>query len=612
MCGIFGMIGINNIDLLKFMRSSIRHRGPDDYGYYSDPQMAFGVCRLSIVDIKGGHQPMKNQDGSLHIVFNGEIYNFKEVRHNLEQRGYRFFTSSDTEVVLRAYEEYHMDCVSHFNGMFAFAIWDSAKKQMFLARDRLGIKPLYYWNNGHYVLFASEIKAILQDPGYKREVEPTALYNYLNRLFVPGDLTIFSGIRKLPPGHTLVCTLEGNFIPCCHESRYWDIDFSQKIYMSDDEYSEGLLEQLTKSIKYMLAEDAPIGAFLSGGLDSSSIVSLASNLYSGNLETFSLGFAEASTSLVSELSSAKKTAEHFSTQHYSVLLTSKELLADLPRIVWHLDEPYSGGVPQYFVSKLASQHVKVALSGLGADELFGNYGKAQQLIVYHGFKIGELPNTDLAADLYADWEGPFTFEEKNLLCSPFFLEKVNARYAINNLFRSLNNRSNATDFFDKLTYLDMKTQLVDEYLHYTDALSMAHGLEVRVPFLDHNLVEYVASVPFNNRSQRLELKFLLKKAVDRILPVEIAQRPKAGFSLPVNIWLRKELGVLINLLLSEKRLASQGYFNVNYIRNLLTSFNSDNAFPEDDYRIWSLVMFELWHIIFIEDNSYSWEDVVVF
>jgi len=595
MCGIFGMIGINNLDLLQSMGASIRHRGTDDYGYYSDNQVAFGVCRLSIIDIEGGHQPIKNEDGSLHIVFNGEIYNFKEVRHNLEQRGYRFFTSSDTEVVLRAYEEYQMDCVSHFNGMYAFAIWDSVKRQMFLARDRLGIKPLYYWNNGHYVLFASEMKAILQDPSFKREVEPTALYNYLNRLFVPGDLTIFSGISKLPAGHTLVCNLESKLTPCCHISRYWDIDFSQKIYMSDDEYSESLLEHLTKSIKYMLISDAPIGAFLSGGLDSSSIVSLASNMYSENLKTFSLGFADASTSLVSELSSAKKTAEYFSTQHYSLQLTSKELLTDLPRIVWHLDEPYSGGVPTYFVSKLASQHVKVALSGLGADELFGNYGKAQQLIVYHGLENGKLPNADLTADLYADWEGPFTFEEKKLLCSPSFLEKVNNHYAINNLFRSLINGSNTPDFFDNLTYLDMKTQLVDEYLHYSDALSMAHGLEIRVPFLDHNLVEFVTKIPFTNRSRGLELKFLLKKAVDSILPVEIIQRPKAGFSLPVNIWLRKELGVLIDQLLSEKRLANQEYFNINYIRDLLTSFKSDNAFPEDDYRIWSLIMFELWH-----------------
>jgi len=376
MCGICGMVGKSDEGLLQAMCDVLEHRGPDGEGKYVDKMVAMGMRRLAVIDLETGDQPMTNEDQSLWVIFNGEIYNFRELRHILFKKGHRFQTQSDTEVILLAYEEFGPQCLRYFNGMFAIAIWDTKKQELFLARDRVGIKPLYYWDNGRYLLFGSEIKAILQDKNFERKVNNTALFNNLHRLFIPGTDTIFEGVKRFPPGYYAFYR-KGKF----ELHQYWDFFSTPQLKSSENEYCDMIYEQLKEAVRRRMIADVPLGVFLSGGVDSSGIVGFMSTVSDAPVKTFSLGFEEIEddVSVFNELPFARKVAEYFNTEHHEFIINVNDLLQELPYLIWHFDEPYSGALPQYFISKLAREYVTVALGGLGGDELFGNYGRGYSL-----------------------------------------------------------------------------------------------------------------------------------------------------------------------------------------------------------------------------------------
>lgn len=638
MCGICGQVGLSDRKLIQTMCDSLIHRGPDGEGQYVDGNVAIGMRRLAIIDLVTGDQPISNEDGSLWIVFNGEIYNYRELGERLKEKGHTFKTKSDTEVILHAYEEYGVGCLKYLNGMFAFAIWDVRKRELFLVRDRVGIKPLYYWEGPGYLLFGSEIKAILQDPRFKRQINFTALYNYLSRLFVPGDDTMFQGIKLLPPGHFLkykngVLRIE----------RYWQPDFSHKVYWTEEDYCDRIYALLKESIKRQMIADVPLGVFLSGGVDSSGIVALMSEVSNQSVKTFSLGFEEDEDSLFSELPYAKAVAERFGTDHYEFVVKASDLIQELPRIIWHFDEPFAGALPQYFLSRLSRQYVKTALGGLGGDELFGSYGRSVRLeqamngsrwvSIYQNLPnllrkvivesiLDNIPNSGKmekfrrraeavvyhAGMVYANYYCPFNDGLKKELLQGWVLEKVDYTLTLDRLLQGYYDETNAQELMDKMMWVDMRSQLVNEYLHYTDILSMAWSLEMRVPYLDHELIEFVATIPSAFRSRPEETKYLLKKTLARILPPEVLYRKKGGFSLPYGSWLHNELRDSVHHALSPKRVKARGYFEADFVSGLMREYYEEGK-AEHTYRLWSLLMFELWHQIYLDDHCYQEKDL---
>lgn len=632
------MVGKSDRELLQAMCDSLVHRGPDDEGMYLDTYAAIGVRRLSIIDLETGHQPIPNENETMWVVNNGEIYNYKDIRSVLEKKGYKFRTNSDTEVIIHAYEEYGDDCVQQFNGDFAFAIWDVERKELFAARDRIGVKPFYYWQQGSVFLFGSEIKAILQDRSFNRRVNVSALYNYLSRLSVWGIDSIFEGIKRLPPGHTLRFK-DGQL----SIKRYWDFDFSNPLHLSEEEYAECIYESFCKAVKRRLIADVPLGAFLSGGVDSSSIVAVMSELSEHPVKTFSFGFEARNTKIMNELHYAKRVADYFGTDHHEFVLDAKELIPLLPKLLWHFDEPFAGTLPQYFITDQANDYVKVALCGSGGDELFGDYGRSwwfrryldERALQYSNwpswmkfvFAKGTslLPNveimghyrkranemilkSDQRGTMYADgWDAIFTTKEKATLCQPWMLEAACNGKTLADIFQDHFIASNASELMDQVFYVDMKTQLVDEYCYWTDFLSMASSVEARVPFLDHEFIELVISIPANVRSRKDDLKYLFRRALNDRLPEEIFTRPKGGLSLPLDDWLRNGLRSLSDDMLSKRQIQKRGYFNPDYVSKLLTEHVIGSK--DHTYRIWVLMMFELWHRIYIDDHVYHKNEV---
>ncbi len=641
MCGICGMVDKSDKPLLQAMCDSLVHRGPDAEGTYLDDNAAIGVRRLSIIDLKTGDQPISNEDSTLWIVYNGEIYNYRELRELLRKKGHVFKTASDTEVVLHAYEEYGDDCVRHFNGDFSFAIWDSRRQELFAARDRVGVKPFYYWDNGRYFLFGSEIKAILQDPSFERKVNVLALYNYLSRLSVWGGDSIFQGIRRLEPAHTLRYK-DGKLT----KRKYWEPDFSSRLDLTEDDYAERIRVGFKDAVRRRLVSDVPLGVFLSGGVDSSSIVAMMSELSDQPVQTFSFGFEAGDTYAMNELDYARRVAQHFGTNHHEFVLDAKALIPHLPHLLWHFDEPFAGTLPQYFVAEQASRYVKVALQGAGGDELFGDYGRswwvgrrldgrvrqyrslpewAQNVVsvlaggvrlvppagrlAYYRQRVREIIHHAASfGRLYADGkDAVFTTDQKAALCQPWVLDAVRERLTLPDLFARLFVASNARELMDQIFYVDMKTQLVDEYCYWSDLLTMAASVETRVPFLDHEFIELVISIPPIVRARCDNLKYLFTKAMASDLPVEVITRPKGGFSLPLDDWLRNGLRGLAEELLEEKRIQQQGYFNSNYVRQILAEHVSGTK--DHTYQLWTLVVFELWHKIYIDDYAHTKSDV---
>jgi len=640
MCGICGKLNLDtdspiSESLLRQMCAAIVHRGPDDEGVYVNQNVGLGNRRLAVIDLSpAAHQPMPNENKSIWITSNGEIYNHPKLRQELEKRGHRFRSHSDTEVILHLYEEYGASCVHQLRGMFAFAIWDSNRQRLFLARDRLGQKPLVYAVVNGSLIFASEIKSILQDPSVNREVDPEAIHHYLTYQYVPSPWTAFKGIEKLPPAHILICE-QGEI----RIERYWDLNYAHKVEMSEEEYGERIIELLREATRIRLMSDVPLGVLLSGGIDSSSVVAMMSQLSNEPVKTFSIGFEEQS---FDELKYARLVAERFGTKHHEFIV-KPEAIKVLPELIWHYNEPFadSSAIPTYYVAKVTRQHVTVALNGDGGDESFGGYERylAAKLANYYqkvpalvregviGPLINKLPESTERKDLfrrlkrftagmshsperrYIRWVTPFDNDTKERLYSSEFRERLDGIDSTD-LLLDVYARADGADFLDKTFYVDIMTYLPNALLVKMDIASMAHSLETRSPYLDHHLMEFAASIPSGLKLRGLTTKHILKRALARILPPETLHREKMGFGVPVGHWFRHELKEMAYQILLDRRSAERRYFDMGFVKNLLDEHLSGKV--DHGYRIWALLNLELWHRMFIDSSDVSKPSLTLF
>ena len=633
MCGICGQIGSEvNKSLIKKMVNVIRHRGPTKDGYYIDSQIELGVCRLAIIDLKKGDQPIYNEDKSIVIVFNGEIYNFPELKLYLEKKGHRFYTDSDTEVIIHLYEEFGDSFIKKLRGMFAFAIWDIKKKKLLLARDRLGIKPLYYTIYKDMFLFASEIKSILQEENIPREVDYTALNNFFTFRFVPGPFTMFKKIKKLQPGHILVYQNKKIRI-----KKYWDIKYSSSDN-SETYYIKILRKLLKESIEMRLISEVPLGAYLSGGTDSSFVVGIMSTLMKESVKTFTIGFGD---KRFDELKYANIVAEHFNTDHREFIVDPVKL-ETLFNIIWHFDEPIAdpAAVPTYILSEMAKKHVTVVLTGEGGDELFAGYEQYKIMITTQRLQklfprfflskvipkiVGSIPkkfldllfmytsslgneainrfsnymnSLDDVKKSYLNIISIFTEEEKKKLYSGFTkknTKKSNAMETVEPYFRD-----DSRNLLNKLLLFETKVQLPDNLLMKVDKMTMAKSVEARVPLLDHKLVEFAASIPTSLKLNGLTDKYILRKTMRGFLPRSIVNRKKHRFVVPIDAWFGNELKDVVNEILSKPNIEKRGFFNSSYIKHIINPQNKSSFYYSR--QLWNLLVFEIWHKIYIEGD----------
>ena len=616
MCGIAGIVDQTGrpVDgaLLRAMTGILAHRGPDGDGIVCRGGAGLGHRRLAIIDLVTGDQPMVSDDGSVRIVFNGEIYNFRELRRRLEARGARFYTESDTEVILRAYETDGPDCVRQLRGMFAFAILDERARRLVLARDRAGIKPLVYAWDGRRLLFASEIKAILEEPAVARDIDVEALGQYLTFHYVPAPRTIFTAIRKLPPASTLILPLDGGE-PVV--SRYWSLRFVPDTGVTERELIDRLRTELTDAVRCHMVSDVPIGAFLSGGMDSSTVVALMAQASSAPIRTFSIGFDEAD---FDELRFARQIAARYGTDHYE-LVVKPNAFEVLPKLAWHFDEPFadSSAIPTYYVSKITREHVTVALSGDGGDENFAGYRRyARALGLHERFDQGSArvtrpllrlasgllpvgaPGQAMAGMLGA---GPLeryfrlvTYQRRETLRRLLSDELVDlARSGPDPaLFSRLAAEGDAPDYVSTLQGIDMATYLPDDILAKVDRMSMAVSLESRVPLLDHRLMEFVATIPSTLKLRNGSGKYLLQRAMAADLPAEVLKRKKMGFGVPLGAWFRHELRDMTRDVLLGARARQRGILRPSEVQALLDTHDAGRR--DCSARLWSLICFELW------------------
>jgi len=626
MCGIAGIYNDSEPDegrlasLVEQMTQRLSHRGPDDCGFYVDRAVALGHRRLSIIDLHSGHQPIINQKGDTCIVFNGEIYNYQKIKAELQGRGHRFATNSDTETILHAYEEWGVECLHRLTGMFAFCIWDRSTETLFVARDRLGEKPLYYTQHGQQFAFASEIKALLSIPSIVRTIDQQAVAAYFMFSYIPAPRTIYRSIHKLPPGHYAL-------VKKGHLSirKYWDVQFVPNRTRKEETCIEELLNLLEESVRGQLVGEVPLGAFLSGGIDSSTVVALMSRLSTDPVKTFTIGFACADETYEDERQYATLLAERYHTDHREHVVAPH---ADglLTRIVEAFDEPFADDstIPSYFVYKLARKRVTVALSGLGGDEAFAGYSRYvgyQLSHLYNGFPAWlrrVVGNRIVGALSDGTWGGLKMSHVKRFVRSAAlpddrrylgFVTKLPDRYqktffsasrsdctaaveAAKEEFLKHFNSSQADEPLNRVFYCDMKTYLPDDILTCTDRLSMHHSLEVRVPFLDHKLIEYSATIPPEMKLKPFRGKYLLKKAVGELLPSPIIRHHKQGFVGPTELWLKGELREFTVEKLSEKQLSTHGLFDYQTVTAILDDHYSGRE--NNDVLIWSLLIFQSW------------------
>lgn len=610
MCGINGLHHFDPLRpvdevVLDRMRAAQVHRGPDDKGLWINGNVGLGFTRLSVIDLSGGHQPMSNGDGTVFLVFNGEIYNFMELRDQLIARGYRFRTRSDTETIVHAWEEYGERCVDHLRGMFAFALWDANRQMLFVARDRLGIKPLYYYLDGDSFAFASEMKSLLQLPQLRRDLDETALTEYLLHRYVMGPRTMLRSVKKLQAGHTI--TLHHGQAKI---QQYWDVPLEEPRNLSEPEALEELADLLRGCVKSHLIADVPLGAFLSGGLDSSSVVALMRNVGVSDIKTFSIGY----NTKESELGYAKIVADHVGTDHYPLELTASRFRDSLPQIVWNMDEPVGdeASIPLFYLSQFARKKVTVALSGEGSDEIFAGYPSYGRMLTFE--KLNRLPLASLAGSLlmqlapdgkfrkyaamlgrplemrYGGVSTAFTREQAarllpSLQASEPATEAVTAAYE----------RSRMLTPLARMSYLDLKTWLADDLLVKADRMSMAHSLELRVPFLDHKLVEFGMRLPGHLKLRGKTPKYLLKKLVEPLLPREIVHREKRGFPVPTQSWFREDLAGFARETLLATQSAVTRIFSRQEIERLLTFHQTQDR----SQQIYALLVFDQWHRQFV-------------
>ena len=619
MCGLCGIFNVHSPDavapqLVRRMADTIAHRGPDAEGIYTDKGVGLGHRRLSIIDLASGRQPMMTEDESVAVVFNGEIYNYLELRERLSKKGYRFRTQSDTEVILHLYQEEGEQCFASLRGMFAIALWDKNQRRMVLARDRVGKKPLFYHYDGKRCVFASEMKAILEVPGISRELDLQALTDYLSLLYVPAPKTIFQHIRKVRPAHYLVISESG-----CREVPYWDVQFTHVDTLGEAEWAEQLMALYREAVKIRLMSEVPLGAFLSGGVDSSSVVALMSEVMAEPVITSSIGFTEKQ---FDELEYARIIAQQFHTKHHEQVVQA-DVTGILEKLVWHYDEPFadSSSVPTYYVSAVARQHVTVALSGDGGDEVFAGYRRYRLDQREHAVRawipqgLRRVLFGGLSA-LYpkADWaprflRGKATF--KNLSCSHIeaYFRSMSAcspelkadllsgdvrnrlkDYDTADIFRDYYARAGTDDPLSRIQYVDIKTYLPDDILMKVDRASMANSLEVRAPLLDHKLIEFAARMPSSLKLNGGMGKLILKRALEPILPKEILYRPKMGFGVPLATWLRKDLKPLAaDVLLTH---GHDTLLDQNRVRQLWNEHQG--GFRNRETELWALFMFRLW------------------
>ncbi len=626
MCGICGF-NFEDKKLIRLMCDEIKHRGPNASGYYANKGISLGSRRLSIIDLSNAaNQPIYNEDRTIAVVYNGEIFNFKELKEDLLGKGHRFYSDTDTEVIVHSYEEYGIGCLNHFNGFWGLALYDSKKKLLFLARDRLGIKPLYYYHDNDNLVFGSEIKSILLFGEIKRKMNMDAFNYFLTYRYIPCEDTIFQGIKRIKPGYYASYDLKAKSLRL---SKYWDIHAQIK-KRNEDAITKDIISILKDSIKKRLISDVPLGVYLSGGIDSSSIVALMKDLTGGEINTYSLGFEH--DSIGNELSYARKISEFFSTRHHEIMI-KPDIISELPKIVWHLDEPMSdpAAVPVYFLSKEARKTVTVILAGDGADELFAGYeqykfmawgNKARFLPkvvrknIASAFKImpkrlldraykyssstgsrmfDRLENFmesigDNKSKAYIEVVGVFDEEEEKELLK---FEPNNHYTEINKEFFSGKNRG---DFLSQLAYFDTKRYLPEDLLMKPDKMCMAHSIEARVPYLDYRLVEYAFTIPSNLKLRNGTAKYILKKALKGYLPKETIFRKKQPFQMPLGQWLSKELRDVFRNLLSER--INSKLFNKDFVEKIFDNYNSSKLYY--GRQLWSLGIFNIWHKMYIE------------
>ncbi|HQU81981.1 MAG TPA: asparagine synthase (glutamine-hydrolyzing) [Pyrinomonadaceae bacterium] len=626
MCGITGFISkeknlpmAERADLLDKMCKIITHRGPDEQGTIVKDAAALGMRRLSIIDLKSGQQPIFDCSGNLAIVFNGEIYNYQQLKKDLEARGHRFKTNSDTETIVHAYEEFGADCVKYLRGMFAFAIYDFAGESLFIARDRVGKKPLFYAKTkaGNFV-FGSELKTLLEHGEISKEIELSALDSYLTFGYVTEELCIFKDVHKLAPGHFLIYK-NGEI----RTEKYWDFEYSGETEnKSEAEYIEILREKLKEAVKIRLISEVPLGAFLSGGVDSSSIVAMMSQISDAPVKTFSIGFNEDS---FNELKFARVAAKHFNTEHHEFIVTP-DLVEIVDELVWHFDEPFadSSALPTFMVSKMARDFVTVILSGDGGDELFAGYTRYVTDKKRSGFqnlpkfvrrnvlqKISEnlphgakgknfLYNTSLdAVERYIDSVSHFNNLNRSELYSAEFRAKLNGEFGKGaKIYQEIADSVLSENATDKLLYLDSKTYLPSDILTKVDRMTMATSLEARVPLLDHELIEFVETIPPELKLKGTTTKYIFKKAMEGIVPNEILYREKQGFGVPIGEWINSQLKTRIHETLLEKKTLERGYFDEKYIKVLLDEHTRNRR--DHSHSLWILWMLELWHREFVD------------
>nr|BBH88618.1 asparagine synthetase B [Thermosporothrix sp. COM3] len=621
MCGICGYYNGSSGEpasqaIIEHMTQLIHHRGPDDTGYHLDGPLGLGFARLSIIDLEGGHQPMCNETGEIWLVFNGEIWNYQELRKELIEKGHRFSTSSDSETIIHAYEEYGLDCFTRLHGMFGLALWDAPRKRLLLARDRAGKKPLYYTHVNGTLVFGSEIKALLAHPGVKREPDIQAMADFLSVRYVPGPETLFANIYKVQPGHWLLYEHD-----TLQENCYWDYQFGKIEQQAEEDYIQGIRAHIWRAVEERMMADVPVGAMLSGGVDSSIITGIMSKLTNQKVKTFAVGFDHPD---YSELPYARLVARHFGTDHHELVVKSSDMTQYWPLLTWHRDEPVSepSDLGVYLISRLARQYVKVVLSGEGGDELFAGYPKyvvdwiaqyyhilprvvrdnvIQQLLDRLPYSMRKLKNTartlsQPAPQRWMSWFGIFNGPMKNELLSKHVLSSINMDAA--RAFQRWLSKNPQRDDLSAMLYLDTRIWLPDNLLMKGDKMTMAASLESRIPLLDYHLMEYAASIPSHNKIKPFRAKYLLKKAFTDFLPHPILTRKKMGFNVPTGIWFRGGQRNLITQLLLSDRLCSRGYFNEEFIARMLREHLEGRT--NYQAQLFTLASLELWFRIFID------------
>lgn len=610
MCGIAGYSGREVPGLMARMLHQIRHRGPDDAGEYKDDRVNLGMVRLSIIDLSGGHQPISNEDGTIHVIFNGEIFNYIELRDELEKRGHQFKTGSDTETIVHAYEEYGTAFAHKLNGMFTIALWDTREQRLLLYRDRFGVKPLFYANLKGRLVFGSEIKAIRCHPEISSELDYEALSHYLSLRNVPAPYTIYRDIRALLPGQMLSWSEQEGI----KLSKWYELPTTIQWAEKDENVLIDRIDELLRdAVRLRLRSDVSYGAYLSGGIDSSTVVAITAEFSQSPVKTFTLAFAD-SPDHKKDAYYARQVAQRYSTEHHEYVMSSSDLQNELPEVIRHLDQPFAGVISSFWLSRFMKQYVTVTLSGDGADDLFGSYGHHRLVWPIAAIRQAReegrpASNVDLTffkdrqefvsgLAEYPPWEwrlayAAFMQHEKTALLSERGRELLTGCTTpcfLKNIYEQSNPHA---DELNRMLYLDINTLLPNEILFFNDMLSMAHSMEVRTPFLDFRLAELACSIPGTLKIRDGKLKYILRKVAARYVGQDILDRPKEGFVLPKNTWLREGMSNLPREILSRERLAIHGYFEPKQVNALIDNFLGGN--DSLTFKLWTLIVFQIWY-----------------